>query len=117
RGGAVRAGDLAEPRGHGGATDARKVKLVQRPPMAFEVASGVAIAPRTQPALLARQKAADDGAERLVGSTRAGLGSLDGGVVAEPDPGGQNARRLARPRRVRDLCRAERPAALTAAER
>jgi hypothetical protein len=44
---------------------------VQRPAIAFEVAFGVDIASRPQSALLARQKAADDAPEWLVGSARA----------------------------------------------
>src|SRR6516165_3801968 len=85
--------------------------------MALEVAFGVDIAPRTQPTLLACQKAPDDAPEWLVGSVRAGLGPLDGGVVAEPDLGEQIARCLARLRRVEDLGRADGHAALPTAQR
>ena len=61
------------------------MKLVQRLPIPLEVASGVDIASGTQSALLARQKAANDGAERFVGCAHAGLGSLGSGIVAKPD--------------------------------
>src|SRR5260370_608925 len=93
------------------------MKLVQRLPIPLEVASGVDIASGTQSALLARQKAANDGAERFVGCAHAGLGSLGSGIVAKPDFHEKIASSLARLGCIEDLGRADRHAALPAAER
>jgi hypothetical protein len=114
---AVFGGDLAEARGHRGAADPGKMKLVQRPPIPLEVACGVDIGSQADPAFLARQKAANDGAERFIGCVHAGFRSLGGWIAAKPDLGEKISRRLPRLRWIEDLGRADGHAALAAAER
>jgi hypothetical protein len=59
---------------------------------------------------------ADDGAERFVRCAYAGLGPLGSGIVAKPDSREKIASSLARLGCIEDLGRADRHAALPAAE-